>query len=166
MTTSVVEERKPNRSRGRYRDNVAAMIVNSRGRILILKRAKATNHWQLPQGGIDKGETPRQTALREVREETGLTKLKIVAIVPNFYEYAWPKVPKYADAEYIGQRQTLFLMRHLGRDADVRIDHHEAVEYQWVHPRDFVSSIARVRKTMAQRAIAIYNDILKTSYDR
>lgn len=161
MTTSLEEERKPNRSKGRYRDNVVAMIVNSRGRILILKRAKAANHWQLPQGGVDRGELPRQAVLREVLEETGLTKLNIVAIIPNFYEYEWPRVPKYEDAPYIGQRQSLFLMRHVGRDADVRIDHHEAVEYQWVHPRDFVSSIARVRRVMSERAMQQYRELFK-----
>ena len=163
MTTSskVSEHRKPNRSHGKYRENVAALIVNARGRILLLKRAKTTHHWQLPQGGVDDGESRRHAMTREVREETGLTHLKQLAVVPDFYTYEWPKVAKYAHAQYIGQRQSLYVYRHLGRDTDVRIDHHEADAHQWVHPRDFVSSVARVRHKMAEKAIAIYNDILR-----
>src|SRR3989338_8549292 len=79
-----------------YRENVVGFILNRRNDVLIMKRAGARWHWQLPQGGVERNETKRQAVLREMREETGLRGLRIISVVENFHVYDWPKAPLYA----------------------------------------------------------------------
>jgi putative (di)nucleoside polyphosphate hydrolase len=141
------------------RDNVVGFIMNRRGRVLVMKRAKMKSHWQLPQGGVDTGETKRRAVLREVGEEVGLKKLTILGVAGHFHSYEWPKGFKHAIEPYRGQRQTVFFLRHEGKDSDVVIDEREASDHQWVHMRDLVQTIAPVRRPMVKKAMAIYRDL-------
>ncbi len=97
-----------------YRPNVAAFIVDSKGNILLGRRPKE-KAWQVPQGGIHRGETPEEALHRELKEETGLTDLVIETYTPNWLYYEFPleslRKLKGAKARFIGQRQKYFMCR-------------------------------------------------------
>lgn len=142
-----------------YRENVVGFILNRRNDVLIMKRAKATWHWQLPQGGVEPNETKRQAVLREMREETGLKGLRIIGVVENFHAYDWPRAPLYARDEYRGQRQTLFFLRYVEKGLRVSLDPKEATGARWVPIEDLLKWLAPVRHVMAEKALQSYQEL-------
>ncbi|HMO17073.1 MAG TPA: NUDIX domain-containing protein [Oligoflexia bacterium] len=94
-----------------FRKNVAAFVLNPDGLILVCKRADRFKDWQLPQGGIDSGETPEEAIKRELKEEIGLHKssIKIISCLDTPISYTWPK--ELHERGYIGQEQYFFLIQ-------------------------------------------------------
>lgn len=114
----------------------------------------------MPQGGIDKGEDPRDTALRELEEETGITP-DLVNILTHskeelFYDLPDELIGKTWGGKYRGQRQTWFLMRFLGTDKDVNIRtaHPEFGAWKWANPEELPELIVPFKKKL-------YRDILQ-----
>jgi putative (di)nucleoside polyphosphate hydrolase len=114
------------------------MLVNERGHVLVARRADmpATPAWQMPQGGIDWGETPREAAMRELEEEIGTAKAEIVAESRDWLTYDFPRdlAGRRWDGRFRGQRQKWFLMRFTGCDADIDLGsrHAEFDAFRWV----------------------------------
>lgn len=122
-----------------YRPNVAAILRNPLGEILIAERLRNPDAWQFPQGGVDEGENEEQAMLRELHEEIGVTP-NLVRVVQkrDGYRYAFPEARlKYGI--YGGQEQTYFLCDYLGEDADIRLDAHEQEfgQFRWIAPEEF-----------------------------
>ncbi len=107
-----------------YRLGVGMMIIDSRNRVFVAKRidAKATG-WQMPQGGINIGETPSCAAMREMLEEIGSNKGYIIAETKYWYSYDIPKflIPKLWNGCFRGQKQKWFLIRFTGTNQDINI---------------------------------------------
>lgn len=127
-----------------YRDNVGACLFNAEGLVLIARRADTPNAegpaggWQLPQGGLDKGEEPRVAVFRELEEEIGTAKAEIIGEHPDWLCYDLPPelLGKALKGKFRGQRQRWFAMRFLGTDADIRLDldpHPEFDSWRWAH---------------------------------
>ncbi len=128
-----------------YRLNAGAVLFNHDGRILVAKRFAATDlplpevaagGWQLPQGGIDADEDPRQAVLRELAEEIGTAKAEIIGEHPEWLSYDLPPelAGKAFKGRYRGQRQKWFALRFLGQDSDIRLDadpHPEFEAWKW-----------------------------------
>jgi putative (di)nucleoside polyphosphate hydrolase len=125
-----------------YRDNVGAVLFNERGLVLVARRADMPNAegvaggWQLPQGGMDKGEDPRAAVFRELEEEIGTAKAEILAEHPEWLTYDLPPelIGKALGGKYRGQRQRWFALRFTGVDADIRLDldpHPEFDAWRW-----------------------------------
>ena len=120
-----------------YRLNVGAVLFGPGGLVFVGRRAGFARAWQLPQGGIDEGEDPRQAVLREVLEEVGTDKAEIIGEHADWLEYDLP--PELLGVawggKYRGQRQKWFALRFLGADSDIRLDadaHPEFEEWKWV----------------------------------
>lgn len=126
-----------------YRPNVAALIVNREGLLLVCERAGNPGAWQFPQGGIDPGETAEQAVQREVGEEVGYAPgdYDILDARGN-YRYDYP--PDVLDAvrrkrgePYVGQEQTYFLCRLRPDAGEPVLDGREFGRHAWIGPQDF-----------------------------
>lgn len=144
-----------------YRPCVGMMLVNMEGKVFVGQRLDTkVEAWQMPQGGIDDGENPRDTAFRELHEETGIVPdlVSIIAQGKDEYYYDLPDdmIGKIWGGKYRGQRQTWFLMRFLGTDNDVNIRtrHQEFRNWRWVKPDELPDLIVPFKKKL-------YRDLLQ-----
>jgi len=124
-----------------YRRGVGVMLLNREGKVWVGARIdNDADAWQMPQGGIDKGEEPWATALRELEEETGIAPhlVEKIAECPERLRYRLPNelIGVVWKQPWVGQDQDWFLCRFLGTDADVNIatKHAEFREWAWVDP--------------------------------
>ena len=123
-----------------YRPGVGVLLVNCDGNVFVGRRRDmpaGLAAWQMPQGGIDRGETPRAAALRELKEEIGTDRAEIVAETAGWLHYDLPPelVPGSWGGRYRGQRQKWFAMRFTGEDADIdpaATEHPEFDAWEWV----------------------------------
>lgn len=116
------------------------MLLNRQGEVFVGRRIDmpVLPAWQMPQGGIDRGETPSQAALRELKEEIGTDKAEILGESRGWLKYELPPelAGKVFGGRYCGQKQKWFAMRFTGEDSDIdlAIAHPEFDRWQWVAP--------------------------------
>jgi putative (di)nucleoside polyphosphate hydrolase len=126
-----------------YRPNVGAVLFNRDGLVLVARRADLPNAeapaggWQLPQGGIDEGENPREAVLRELAEEIGTDRAEVIGEHDAWLTYDLPPelVGVALKGRFRGQRQRWFALRFTGVDSDIRLDldpHPEFDAWRWV----------------------------------
>lgn len=121
----------------KYRPGVGIVLLNAQNQIFIGRRRDVKGRaWQLPQGGIDKGETPRMAALRELKEEVGTDRVEVIAESTGWLYYDLPKstARRAWGGRWLGQRQKWFVMRLIGPDSqiDIATAHPEFDRWQWV----------------------------------
>ena len=132
----------------KYRQNVAAFIVDGSGLILICRRSDKFKTWQLPQGGIDEEESPSEALHRELLEEIGTDKIEIIHQLKDTIRYNWPE-HLHRDG-FIGQEQTFFLVRLRGK---IDLEHASSKEFDkfnWINSSQF-KQIDSGFKTQAYR---------------
>ncbi|MEM8727002.1 MAG: RNA pyrophosphohydrolase [Pseudomonadota bacterium] len=130
-----------------YRPCAGFMLANTQGLVFVGQRidarrdAVSVGAWQMPQGGIDKGEDEEQAALRELEEETGIAAhlVEVVARSATTHLYDLPPelLGKVWKGKYRGQEQHWFLGRFHGDDSDIDLNAHNPAEfetYRWVEP--------------------------------
>ena len=144
-----------------YRPNVAMIIVSNdypdKKEIFIAQRNDLSGVWQFPQGGIDKGEEVQEALFREMEEEIGTKKAKIIAEYPEWVSYDFP--PKIAKSmkPYVGQKQRYFLLK-LKKSAKINLatKHPEFDEYKFVGVDDVLSLSASFKKDVYQKVIKYF----------
>jgi putative (di)nucleoside polyphosphate hydrolase len=112
-----------------YRPNVGLALFSKAGHVFLGRRinSRGAFQWQMPQGGIDDGETPQEAAMRELEEEIGVPP-KLTSILEEtedwiYYDFP-PDLKKRLPGSYVGQRQKWFALRFRGSDSDIRLDLH------------------------------------------
>ena len=131
-----------NRESLTYRQSTSAVIMNKLGQILIVQNnSYKDNEWNIPGGGIEAGETPEITIIRELNEELGSDKFEIVKISKQTYRYEWPdelinkKITENKPV-FRGQEKTRFLVKFLGEEIDLTPQVEEIRTIKWVFPKE------------------------------
>ena len=151
-----------------YRPAAGIMLINAKRKVWVGQRLDSTlEAWQMPQGGLDKGEEPRAGALRELEEETGIgaAQVEIVARAARMFDYDLPPdlIGKLWKGRYRGQRQTWFLMRFLGRDEDVNIQTPvpEFRAWKWAEPANLPDMIVPFKRQLYSDVLAEFAPLLR-----
>ena len=151
----------------RYRRGVGVMLLNREGKVFVGARIDNTDEaWQMPQGGIDQGEEPWATALRELEEETGIASRLVERIseCPERLKYDLPVElrSKLWGGKWQGQDQDWFLARFLGTDADVNIatEDPEFREWKWIEPQQLPELIVPFKRDLYRRLLLEFSEHL------
>lgn len=148
-----------------YRPCVGVMLMDAGGKVFVGQRNdQFGDAWQMPQGGVEKGEEVQEAALRELCEETGVTHdlVEVIDQTGEWLTYDLPHdvVPKIWKGRFRGQKQIWFLMRFLGTDDQVNIatEHPEFTKWRWLEADQLVASIVPFKRE-------IYGQVLQ-AFDR
>lgn len=141
------------------------MLLNRRGEAFIGNRISSDHFvaWQMPQGGIDPGETPEQAAMRELREEVGTTRAEILAAHPEWLNYELPDevLGRALQGRFRGQTQKWFALRFTGSDAeiDIRTPHPEFSKWRWCALDEIVELIVPFKRAVYEQVVAEFRPI-------
>ena len=149
-----------------YRKGVGLMLFNPVGMVWVGRRLDQQGEaWQMPQGGIDEGETPEQAALRELEEEIGTASAVIVGESKGWLTYDLPPelVGVAWKGRYRGQKQKWFALRFTGTDEDIRIDgeHPEFAEWRWVEFDRLIELIVPFKRDLYAQVTAEFAGLAK-----
>jgi putative (di)nucleoside polyphosphate hydrolase len=147
-----------------YRPCVGIMLINREGLVFVGRRIDQTMEgWQMPQGGIDDGETPHQAALRELKEEAGTDKATIIGEMDEWLTYDLPAhlLGIALHGRYRGQRQKWIAMRFTGEDSDIDIATHEPefAAWKWLALEALPRLIVPFKRDTYAKVIAAFRDI-------
>lgn len=149
-----------------YRPCVGIVLANPEGLVFAAERIDIPGQWQMPQGGIDTGETPSEAAGRELEEEIGVGPelAPIEAEVPGWLTYDLPGhlIGKVWKGRYRGQRQKWFLARFRGDDEAIRLDtgHPEFAQWRWMTPEALIEAIVPFKAPIYRDVFAAFADRL------
>jgi len=139
----------------KYRPNVAALILNKKGKLLVCERMHVNGGWQFPQGGVDEGETAIEALRREVLEEVGIHPESYEIVdSKDGYKYDYP-AEKSNKKGYKGQKQTYFLCQLIEK-VDVNLEYHskEFQDYKWIKKKKYK------RKWVPKFKLAVYEQVM------
>ena len=148
-----------------YRRGVGVMLLNRDKHIWVGQRIdNPVDAWQMPQGGMDEGEEPWATALRELEEESGIEPhlVERIAVCPERLRYRLPDelIGVVWKEQWVGQEQDWFLCRFLGTDDDVNIAtaNPEFRDWKWVEPSELPDLIVPFKRDLYQRLLEEFRD--------
>jgi putative (di)nucleoside polyphosphate hydrolase len=149
-----------------YRPCVGIFLLNNDGFVFggrrIDSRAEA---WQMPQGGIDAGESPLQACMREMREEIGTNTAELISQHDDwlYYDIPLPLADRLWQGRYKGQKQKWMALRFTGDDSDINIatEEPEFCEWKWLSPHDLVELAVPFKRDVYQNVLAAFTPYLK-----
>ena len=150
-----------------YRPCVGVFLLDLRRLVFVGRRIDmAQEAWQMPQGGIDRGESPRDAALRELEEETGVAPdlVELLAETREWLRYDLPPtlVSRVWRGRYRGQEQKWFAARFLGTDADIDIAtaHPEFSDWRWSPADELAANAVSFKRALYEAVIAEFRPFL------
>jgi putative (di)nucleoside polyphosphate hydrolase len=149
-----------------YRPCVGIFLLNNDGLVFAGRRIDSrAEAWQMPQGGIDAGESPLQACMREMREEIGTNTAELVSQHDDwlYYDIPLPLADRLWQGRYKGQKQKWIALRFNGDDADINIatEEPEFCEWKWLSPHDLVDLAVPFKRDVYQNVLAAFAPYLK-----
>ena len=147
------------------RPGVGIILLNNENKVFVGKRVdNPLNFWQMPQGGIDKNEKVLEAAIRELKEETGITTVKLIKELNYWLEYDLPKnlIDKIWKGKYRGQRQKWFVMQFIGSKKDINIntEHPEFLEWKWIHYSELPKVVVNFKVKVYEKLVDELKNLL------
>ena len=135
------------------RNGVGVIVLNKENKIFVGKRKdNPVNKWQMPQGGVDKGEDYLTAMKRELLEETSIKNIEVLKELEGFFEYELPKnlVGIIWKGKFRGQRQKWYIAKFIGDEKEINLNtsYAEFIEWKWVSPDDLPNVIVDFKKSM------------------
>ncbi|KAE8735743.1 Nudix hydrolase 26 [Hibiscus syriacus] len=153
-----------------YRRNVGICLINSSKKIFSASRLDIPNAWQMPQGGIDDSEDPKVAALRELKEETGVSSAEIIAEVPFWLTYDFPpevreKLKHQWGSDWKGQAQKWFLLKFTGKEEEINLlgdgtEKPEFGEWSWMTLEQIVELAVDFKKPVYKKVLEVFTPYL------
>jgi putative (di)nucleoside polyphosphate hydrolase len=147
------------------RTGVGIIVLNNNNQVFVGKRKdNPGDKWQMPQGGVDKGEDFITAMRRELIEETSIKNIKILKEIQNMYQYELPKnlVGVIWRGKFRGQRQKWFITKFLGKDDEINLDtqHPEFIDWKWIDPKDLPEVIVDFKKELYLNLLKEINQVI------
>lgn len=146
-----------------YRPNVGVVLFNRDGKVWFGRRAKtdAPHNWQFPQGGVDTGEELEHAALRELKEETGVSSASLLGRTQDWMAYDFPRgwTGSKAMRGWRGQKQVWFALKFEGEDAEVNLNAHQPPEFdawRWADLEETVDLVVPFKRAAYEQVIAAF----------
>jgi len=158
-----------------YRPCVGVMLINDDGKVFVAERIDnrvgegqhTSGFWQMPQGGVDKGEDIEAAALRELAEETGVSggmvEIAAKSAKPIHYDLPDDLIGKLWGGKYRGQEQVWFLARFNGQDADIDLEAHDPPEFcnwKWLDPENLPDVIVPFKVEVYRAVLAEFRGLI------
>jgi len=147
------------------RIGVGIVVLNSDNKVFVGKRKdNPVDKWQMPQGGVDPGETLLEAMKRELIEETSIKNIKVLKELDYWLEYQLPKdlVGIIWQGKYRGQKQKWFIVRFLGSDNQIKLDTKkpEFIEWKWLDMNKLPNVIVDFKKNVYKKLVKELDKII------
>ncbi|MBS0523291.1 MAG: RNA pyrophosphohydrolase [Proteobacteria bacterium] len=147
-----------------YRPNVGLMLIGPGRRVFIGRRLNQPDAWQMPQGGVDKGEAPVEAACRELGEEVGTTKALLLRESRDWVTYDVPPAmhPPHWKGRWKGQAQKWFALAFTGSDSDIDITAHdqEFAAWRWAEANELLGLIVDWKRPAYEAVLREFSDLV------
>ena len=145
------------------RAGVGVIVLNNENKVFVGKRKdNPVDKWQMPQGGVDIGESYLSAMKRELYEETSIKSIEILKEINGFFEYELPKnlVGIIWKGKFRGQKQKWFITRFIGNENEINLKtkNPEFIEWKWIVPDELPKTIVDFKRKM-------YAELLETLKD-
>lgn len=149
-----------------YRRGVGIVLLNGKDEVFVAQRIDSpAPAWQMPQGGIDKGEEPLAAAWRELYEETGVKSAVLLEETPDWLRYDLPRelVPNIWNGRYRGQKQKWFAFRFTGNDSEIDIngEHPEFSEWRWAELKKTPDFIVGFKRPLYEQVVRAFSHLVE-----
>lgn len=111
--------------------------------ILLLHKARKRDAWQLPQGGVEQGESIEDAALRELSEEAGISGVKLLGKSEQVYQYDFPSSYRRFRPDHVCGQRIFFIFALAPDEVEVHVDGREVDKHAWVFPQDLPLYVKR-----------------------
>ena len=147
------------------RTGVGIIVLNNNNQVFVGKRKdNPGDKWQMPQGGVDKGEDFTTAMRRELIEETSIKNIKILKEIQNMYQYELPDnlVGIIWKGKFRGQRQKWFITKFLGKDDEINLEtpQPEFIDWKWIDPKDLPEVIVDFKKELYLNLLKEINQVI------
>ena len=144
---------------------VGIIVLNKENKVFVGKRRdNPTNKWQMPQGGVNRGENLVNAMKRELKEETSIRSIEILKELEEWTKYELPNylLGKIWRGKYRGQKQKWFIVRFLGRDEEINLKttHPEFIEWQWLDIENLPSVIVHFKKKVYEKLLPVIKSFI------
>ena len=147
------------------RNGVGVIVLNNENKVFVGKRKdNPVDRWQMPQGGVDIGESYLSAMKRELYEETSIKSIEILKEINGFFEYELPKnlVGIIWKGKFRGQKQKWFITRFIGNENEINLQtkNQEFIEWKWIIPDELPRTIVDFKKKMYVELLEILKDFI------